>query len=573
MAVVAAAVAAVAAEAAAAAERDPLGSLPTGGPRSGSQLLSWRRTSVDRRLPSARPAAFCWATRMTAPICCIPLAPVSAIAAADELAHRGVVELRRQVALQHRALGPLPLGQLLPSGRAERLRRLPPLLRLPGEHLEHLVVRQLARVGPGDLLGGDRGQRHPQRRGRHLVPAADRRGQVGLQPVLELAHARNLPRHADSVDRWRPARSSRPPPALRAPAWPRWRTPGWSSATSSGCASSRCRCSRPGADPLRLLHLSDLHLTSAQRRKADWIRGLDRLDPDLVVVTGDFLAGMDAVGPVLAALEPLLARPGAFVPGNNDYYAPRFKNPLRYFVPEKNRVFGPELPWPELAAGPGRRRLGRPHQPPRHAQGRRPGGRAGRHRRPAPRPGPLRPGRRARRPARRPPAGRDPLPRAPHPRRVRRRRLRAGARRPHPRRPAARPRLSARSSPTAASTAPGCAGCPAGTTAPGCTSRPASAPRRTRRSASAACRRRPCSIWFRASARLCPRTTGVWRSLVARFVRDEEAAGSNPVTPTTSSHVSDVVRPLWIWGRPSGRNWEDPLWITDLTPDRGDYRR
>jgi hypothetical protein len=24
----------------------------------------------------------------------------------------------------------------------------------------------------------------------------------------------------------------------------------------------------------------------------------------------------------------------------------------------------------------------------------------------------------------------------------------------------------------------------------------------------------------------------VWRSLVARFVRDEEAAGSNPVTPT-----------------------------------------
>ena len=28
---------------------------------------------------------------------------------------------------------------------------------------------------------------------------------------------------------------------------------------------------------------------------------------------------------------------------------------------------------------------------------------------------------------------------------------------------------------------------------------------------------------------------GVWRSLVARFVRDEEAAGSNPVTPTSVS--------------------------------------
>ena len=38
---------------------------------------------------------------------------------------------------------------------------------------------------------------------------------------------------------------------------------------------------------------------------------------------------------------------------------------------------------------------------------------------------------------------------------------------------------------------------------------------------------------------------GVWRSLVARFVRDEEAAGSNPVTPTMTvllvplSHRSD----------------------------------
>jgi hypothetical protein len=27
-------------------------------------------------------------------------------------------------------------------------------------------------------------------------------------------------------------------------------------------------------------------------------------------------------------------------------------------------------------------------------------------------------------------------------------------------------------------------------------------------------------------------TLGVWRSLVARFVRDEEVVGSNPATPT-----------------------------------------
>ncbi|MDT5322317.1 MAG: hypothetical protein QOD88_4839, partial [Mycobacterium sp.] len=28
---------------------------------------------------------------------------------------------------------------------------------------------------------------------------------------------------------------------------------------------------------------------------------------------------------------------------------------------------------------------------------------------------------------------------------------------------------------------------------------------------------------------------GVWRSLVARFVRDEEAVGSNPATPTQNA--------------------------------------
>ena len=31
---------------------------------------------------------------------------------------------------------------------------------------------------------------------------------------------------------------------------------------------------------------------------------------------------------------------------------------------------------------------------------------------------------------------------------------------------------------------------------------------------------------------LSPAAHGVWRSLVARFVRDEEVVGSNPATPT-----------------------------------------
>jgi predicted MPP superfamily phosphohydrolase len=106
----------------------------------------------------------------------------------------------------------------------------------------------------------------------------------------------------------------------------------------------------PGASPIRLLHVSDLHLLPRQRRKQEWIRGLAALHPDLVINTGDTWASVDAIPSVLHAFEPLLDLPGAFVPGNNDYYLPRPKNPARYFVPERTLVHGPSLPWPELSS-------------------------------------------------------------------------------------------------------------------------------------------------------------------------------------------------------------------------------
>jgi predicted MPP superfamily phosphohydrolase len=104
----------------------------------------------------------------------------------------------------------------------------------------------------------------------------------------------------------------------------------------------------PGAVPLRLLHVSDVHMLARQQRKQAWIRDLARLVPDLVVSTGDHLAGPDGVDAVLAAYEPLLSRPGAFVLGSNDYYAPVAKNPLKYFDPKHRRVAGAELPWREM---------------------------------------------------------------------------------------------------------------------------------------------------------------------------------------------------------------------------------
>jgi predicted MPP superfamily phosphohydrolase len=107
----------------------------------------------------------------------------------------------------------------------------------------------------------------------------------------------------------------------------------------------------PGSAPLSILQLSDLHMTAGQRSKQQWIRSLAALQPDLVIDTGDNLAGFDAVGPTLGALEPLLDLPGAFVMGSNDYYAPRPKNPLKYFQKNHKRVHGEKLPWGDLRDG------------------------------------------------------------------------------------------------------------------------------------------------------------------------------------------------------------------------------
>ncbi|HEY5248330.1 MAG TPA: metallophosphoesterase [Dermatophilaceae bacterium] len=87
-----------------------------------------------------------------------------------------------------------------------------------------------------------------------------------------------------------------------------------------------------GAAPLRVLHLSDIHLVPRQSRKIAWLRSLAALDPDLVINTGDNLADLEAVPAVLRALEPLLAVPGVFVLGSNDYFAPSLKNPTLYLT-------------------------------------------------------------------------------------------------------------------------------------------------------------------------------------------------------------------------------------------------
>jgi len=104
----------------------------------------------------------------------------------------------------------------------------------------------------------------------------------------------------------------------------------------------------PEAEPLRVLHVSDMHLTPNQVRKQRWVNALAGLDPDLVVVTGDNMAHPDAVPGVLAAYDDLLDLPGAFVFGSNDYTGPVWKNPFEYFNKDREYKHGADLPYEDL---------------------------------------------------------------------------------------------------------------------------------------------------------------------------------------------------------------------------------
>jgi len=106
----------------------------------------------------------------------------------------------------------------------------------------------------------------------------------------------------------------------------------------------------PGAAPLRILHLSDLHVLPSQTSKLRWLGELARIMPDLVALTGDILSHQDASEPLRQALAPLYGFPGVFVPGNNDYFVPRPRSPHHYVVrPDRPGPRGPALDWPRFA--------------------------------------------------------------------------------------------------------------------------------------------------------------------------------------------------------------------------------
>ena len=93
-----------------------------------------------------------------------------------------------------------------------------------------------------------------------------------------------------------------------------------------------------GSDPIKVLHLSDLHMAPWQRDKQDWVRSLADLNPDLIVDTGDNLGHERGLEGIERAFERFAGIPGVFAHGSNDYFGPQAKNPLKYFSgPSKER--------------------------------------------------------------------------------------------------------------------------------------------------------------------------------------------------------------------------------------------
>jgi len=109
----------------------------------------------------------------------------------------------------------------------------------------------------------------------------------------------------------------------------------------------------PGHRPLRVVHVSDLHLMPGQRRKAAWVAALADLRPDLVVNTGDNISHPDAIPLALEAFSAFEGVPGVFVMGSNDYFVPQPKNPFLYLLPPRPPApsRSPRLPTEDLVKG------------------------------------------------------------------------------------------------------------------------------------------------------------------------------------------------------------------------------
>lgn len=89
----------------------------------------------------------------------------------------------------------------------------------------------------------------------------------------------------------------------------------------------------PGADPITVLQVSDLHLRPSSDGLAAFLESLGEQRYDMVLATGDLLGDPRSVERCAELLNGLTGTMGRFfVLGSSDYYAPVFKNYLDYFA-------------------------------------------------------------------------------------------------------------------------------------------------------------------------------------------------------------------------------------------------
>ena len=104
--------------------------------------------------------------------------------------------------------------------------------------------------------------------------------------------------------------------------------------------------------PLRVLHVSDLHQLPGQRHRLDFVRACADLGPDIVVATGDLLESDDSIDEVVQTLGEIARdRVGLAVLGAHDYWGATARNPADYLFRPDRRVYGRRLDTQRLIDG------------------------------------------------------------------------------------------------------------------------------------------------------------------------------------------------------------------------------
>ncbi len=76
----------------------------------------------------------------------------------------------------------------------------------------------------------------------------------------------------------------------------------------------------PSLNGITVLHLSDFHIGRSNRRLVRLLERVRRIRADIVVITGDFIGGLDGVAQIERVLRPLTQRHTVLgVPGNHDH--------------------------------------------------------------------------------------------------------------------------------------------------------------------------------------------------------------------------------------------------------------